>query len=162
MAFEYAALVAIFIVIGLGLDKWLGSGQLFVVIFVILGLVGGFLRLMYGQQYDRARRVFRGLPADEAEREIPDALLEIEESKRAAGERPGIDKQVFDSKTGLVGFKDYQPSKYGERRAEPTDEHEKAQRERIRAELEEDIKRIEERKRSETGKSDGSADENAD
>lgn len=104
MALEYAGLVVIFLVIGWLLDRAFNATPWFVVIFAILGFIGGFLRLMFADRYDEARRVFRGLDP-KPQREAPDVLSrESEEGGR----------DIFDTKTGLTSFKDWKPRKYGD------------------------------------------------
>jgi ATP synthase protein I len=46
-AFEFAATVAIFFGIGYGLDRWLGTTPLFMVVFFLLALVGKSVKLFY-------------------------------------------------------------------------------------------------------------------
>ncbi len=105
---EYAGLVAVMVVAGYFLDRWLGTTPLFIIILSVFGFVGGFLRLFYASKYDEARRAFRGLPP-KPQREVPDVLeWKEEENKRAES------RELFDSKTGLTSFKDWNPRKYGE------------------------------------------------
>lgn len=125
MALEYAGLVAVFVIIGLLLDNWLGTSPVFVVIFAILAFVAGFLRLFYADRYDQTRRVFRGIAPGEVQREVPEVLSEKDrESEAGSG---GEAKPMFDSKTGLTSFKDWNPRRYGdavppELAAEPDDQ----------------------------------------
>jgi F0F1-type ATP synthase assembly protein I len=53
--FEFAVIPVIFGAIGYGLDRWLGTTPVFILVLVIVALVGLFARMWYG--YDHAMRV---------------------------------------------------------------------------------------------------------
>ena len=44
---EFAVLVLVFLGVGYGLDRWLGTKPVFMIIFVMLALVGQFASLYY-------------------------------------------------------------------------------------------------------------------
>jgi F0F1-type ATP synthase assembly protein I len=45
---EFAILVAMFLGVGYGLDSWLGTKPVFMIVLVVLGLVGQFASMWYG------------------------------------------------------------------------------------------------------------------
>lgn len=45
---EFAVLVLVFLGAGYGLDRWLGTKPVFMIIFVMLAIVGQFASLYYG------------------------------------------------------------------------------------------------------------------
>jgi ATP synthase protein I len=56
-AFEFAATVAIFFGIGYGLDRWLGTTPLFMVVFFLFALVGKSVKLYFTYTADLERDV---------------------------------------------------------------------------------------------------------
>ncbi len=53
-AFEFAATTGIFLAIGFGLDRWLGTTPLLMIVLVVFALVGQFVKLWYA--YDAEMR----------------------------------------------------------------------------------------------------------
>ena len=53
--FELMATVAIFAGIGWALDRWLGTGPAFLIVFIILAFAGNFARMYYAYNADMAR-----------------------------------------------------------------------------------------------------------
>jgi F0F1-type ATP synthase assembly protein I len=53
--FEFAVIPVIFGAGGYGLDRWLDTTPVFIIVFVLVSLVGLFARMWYG--YDRAMKV---------------------------------------------------------------------------------------------------------
>ncbi len=47
---EFAILVVLFLAIGYGLDSWLGTKPLFMIVFVVVGLIGQFASMWYGYE----------------------------------------------------------------------------------------------------------------
>ncbi|MEI7618994.1 MAG: AtpZ/AtpI family protein [Actinomycetota bacterium] len=45
---EFAILVMLFLGLGYGLDTWFGTKPVFMIVFVVLGLVGQFASMWYG------------------------------------------------------------------------------------------------------------------
>ena len=45
---EFAILVVMFLGLGYALDTWLGTKPVFMIVFVVLGIVGQFASLWYG------------------------------------------------------------------------------------------------------------------
>jgi F0F1-type ATP synthase assembly protein I len=56
-AFEFAATVAIFFAIGYGLDRWLGTTPLFMVVLFLLAIIGKSVKLYYQYSADLDRDV---------------------------------------------------------------------------------------------------------
>jgi F0F1-type ATP synthase assembly protein I len=55
-SFEIAGLLALFALAGLGLDRWLGSAPLFVIIFSVFAFIGQFVRMYYAYNADMDRQ----------------------------------------------------------------------------------------------------------
>ena len=56
-AFEFAATVAIFFAIGYGLDRWLGTTPVFMVVLFLLAIIGKSLKLYYSYSASLERDV---------------------------------------------------------------------------------------------------------
>lgn len=66
---DFAFVTLAFLGIGYGLDRWLGTKPLFMIVFVVLAIVGEFIRFWY--DYDARMKV-----------------LEAQRSSAAHGDRP--------------------------------------------------------------------------
>ena len=55
--FEFAATVAIFFAIGYGLDRWLGTTPVFMVVLFLLAIIGKSLKLYYSYSASLERDV---------------------------------------------------------------------------------------------------------
>ncbi len=103
---EYAMTVALPTVGGYFLDRALGTKPWFVVVGATVGFILGFLRIMYADKYEKARRRGLGIDASsEIEREVPDVL------KNKTSRPPGTIKNEV---TGLTSYSDYRPRRFGD------------------------------------------------
>jgi F0F1-type ATP synthase assembly protein I len=59
-SFEIAGLLALFALAGLGLDRWLGTSPVFVIIFSVFAFIGQFVRMYYAYVTDMARQQYVG------------------------------------------------------------------------------------------------------
>lgn len=101
---HFVLTIAVFTLAGLGLDRLFGTDPALTIVFGVIGFVGGFLRVVYWEQYEDARRRTLGRP-ERRQREVPEVLRE---KAGAAGTRLRGDV------SGVATMADYRPRRFGD------------------------------------------------
>jgi F0F1-type ATP synthase assembly protein I len=78
---EFAIVTLLFLGVGFGLDRWIGTTPLFMIVLVVIGLVGQFARLWYG--YEAAMRELEAERAEQSRARTTAAAPAVE---RVSGE----------------------------------------------------------------------------
>lgn len=102
---HFVLTTVVFTLGGMGLDALLGTRPVCTIVLGVVGFVGGFLRVVYWEQYEDARRKTLGRPP-RRQREVPQVLRE--KATRARGSREPGDV------AGVGSFAEYRPRRFGD------------------------------------------------
>lgn len=94
LGFAFVATVLVLTGLGALADSALRTGHVFLVVLSVVGFAGAFLRLVFNDRYEAARRESLGL-APVTQREVPSVLQERTDAVRRRGAPHGIRRRRF-------------------------------------------------------------------
>jgi hypothetical protein len=102
---HFVLTIVVFTLAGMGLDALFGTAPVLTIALGVVGFVGGFLRVVFWEQYEDARRATLGRP-ERRQREVPQILRDKAAESGDAREAGDV--------TGVESVADYKPRRFGD------------------------------------------------